>query len=382
MKIMILGLITISFAQCVFGQTQSKPDDALLLGYYQTQRFADAADYLKRTYPEPVSDEKVLTQLAYTSQMAGRLADAEGYYQRIYDADSTNTTVLFNLGAINLRRGNNVKAETYYRKIALRDTTNFMVYKQLAAICQAKEDAANQQVFLVKANKLNAADPDVASDLSDIYVSQKQFDDADSVLSKAIAADPENAVLLLSKLKLNYGQEKWEEVKKTSNDLLRLGAASGYVLLKLEIAYFKLNDYQCCIETQADISSPEQTETSYYVAGLAYKALNRQQDAANYFARAINAGISPNIADYYDEMADSYEMLKNFRAAAFAYEKGRQFEEKAITYYMLASLYDDNLKNKKMARLYYKKFINTDTAKKDKKYVDYAHSRVKALSVH
>lgn len=56
MKTIFLGLITIAFAQSVSAQTQSKPDDALLLQYYQTQRFADAADYLKKTYSEPVSD--------------------------------------------------------------------------------------------------------------------------------------------------------------------------------------------------------------------------------------------------------------------------------------------------------------------------------------
>ena len=382
MKRVSLSLITICLISTAYAQQPAKPDEALLLEYYQNQRFADAADYLKKTYPEPVTDTKALTQLAYTSQMAGKLADAEGYYQRIYNSDSTNTTVLFNLGAINIRRGNNLKAEGYYKMIAQRDTTNFMVYKQLATISQAKGDMANQFMYLVRANHLNPAEPDVASDLSDQYVLLKKYPEADSVLSKAIVADPENSVLLLSRLKLVYSEGKWEDAKNTAIKLKALGDESGYVLTKLGIAYYNLKDYVCAIETLAEISDMEQNETSFYIAALAYKALKRQADATQYLALAINAGISPNIADYYSEMADSFDTLKNLKMAVFAYEKSSQFAEKPITFYLLATLYDTELKNKKMAKFYYKKYIAADPPKKEGKYMAYAQSRIKTLSVH
>jgi tetratricopeptide (TPR) repeat protein len=382
MKLISLSLITICLIQAAFAQQATKADEALLLEYYQNQRFADAADYLKKTYPEPLTDTKVLTQLAYASQMAGKLADAEGYYQRIYNNDSTNTTVLFNLGAINIRRGNNLKAEGFYKTIAQRDTTNFMVYKQLATISRIRGDAQNQLACLTRANGLNPAEPDVASDLSDQYVLLKKYTEADSVLSKAIVADPENSVLLLSRLKLLYSQGKWEDAKNTAIQLKQLGDESGYVLTKLGIAYYNLKDYVCAIETLADISDMEQSETSFYIAAMAYKALNRQTEATNYLVRAITAGISPNIADYYSEMADSFETLRNLRMAVFAYEKALQFDEKPITYYMLASLYDTGLKNKKMARFYYKKYVAADPPKKEGKYLAYAQSRINALSLH
>ena len=249
---------------------------------------------------------------------------------------------------------------------------SFMAYIAVASAC------AQSSVIDIKTTSLKVLTIfDRAQDTL-----KKQFEDADSVLSKAITADPENSVLLLSKLKLNYGQQHWAEVKNTGIQLMALGNGSGYVLQRVGIAYYQLKDYPCCLETLADIDNTQQTETSYYIAAMAYKALNRQQDAARYFANAINAGISPNIADYYSQMADSYEILKNYQAAAFAYEKGRQFSEKPITYYLLATLYDGELKNKKMARLYYKKFIDADTARKDKAFVIYAKSRMKTLTVH
>ena len=136
------------------------------------------------------------------------------------------------------------------------------------------------------------------------------------------------------------------------------------------------------IADKAEIPKKQAAEILDHIAALAYKALKHQTEATDYLVRAINAGISPNIADYYSEMADSFDTLKNLKMAVFAYEKALQFEEKPITYYMLATLYDTELKNKKMARFYYKKYIAADPPKKEAKYLAYAQSRIKVLSLH
>jgi tetratricopeptide (TPR) repeat protein len=355
-------------------------NDSLLLDYYQNQRFAEAADYLKKTYPEPVTNIKVLSKLAYTSQMAGKMPDAEAYYQRMYDIDSTNNTVLFSLGAINLRRGNNAKAEVYYKILSQKDSTNFIVYKQLGKIAADKSDYAAMIIYLQKANKINPAEPDVASDLSDTYVGLKQNDAAEKVLNVAITSDPENIVLLQSLLKLTYAQNKYAEVKNTCLKLIALGNESAYVLTKLEGAYYNLKEYACSVETFAGIPGLYQSETSYYIAALAYKALKDQSMAITCLEKAIDAGISPNISDYYAEMADSHEARKKYKVAITNYQKALQFKEKPIIYYLMATMYDSELKNKKLAVKYYKKFISCKLTDKQQKYLAYSRSRVTELA--
>jgi tetratricopeptide (TPR) repeat protein len=326
MKSLALSVLLI-FCLLAGAKAQQQPavNDSLLLDYYQNQRFAEAADYLKKTYPEPVSNIRVLGKLAYTSQMAGRLPEAEGYYQRIYNADSTNTVALFSLGAINLRRGNNVKAEIYYKMIAQKDSTNFVVYKQLGKIAADKADFGSMIYYLQKANRLNPAEPDVASDLSDQYVNLKQYPAAEKVLNGAIAQDPENMILLQSLLKLVSSQDKFEETKNTCLKLIDLGNRSGYVVTKLGVAYYNLKNYTCSVETFADLTGIEQTETSFYVAALAYKVLKDQPKAIENLDNAIKEGISSNIGDYYAEMADSYEVRKKYQKSVWAYQKALQF---------------------------------------------------------
>jgi tetratricopeptide (TPR) repeat protein len=378
------NILIVSFLVCLFktavAQQLPAANDALLLDYYQNQRFAEAAELLKRTYPEPVTDMKVLSKLAYTSQMAGKLPDAEGYYQRMYNIDSTNNAVLYSLGSINLRRGNNVKAEMYYKILSQKDTTNFLVFKQLGKIAMDKSDFIAMVNYLQKANRINPAEADVASDLSDMYVSLKKIDLADKVLNAAITQDPDNIVLLQSLLKLTSAENKYAEEKATCLKLIALGTQSGYVLTKLESAYYNLKEYACSVETFANIPQVNQSETSYYIAALAYKALKDQPSAIENLAKAIEAGISPNISDYYAEMADSYDIKMRYKAAIFAYQKALQFEEKPIIYYLMATVYDGSLKNKKLAIKYYKKFTGSKITAKQQKYVAYAQARANDLS--
>lgn len=93
MKTILFTIAALLIFSSSFAQQAAKIDNALLLDYYQNQRFMDAANYLKKTFPEPITDAKILAQLAYTSQMANKLVDAEGYYQRIYNLDTTNQEV-------------------------------------------------------------------------------------------------------------------------------------------------------------------------------------------------------------------------------------------------------------------------------------------------
>src|SRR6201996_6055520 len=99
MKYLLYSLLPIFLMSTAYAQQSAKADDALLLSYYQDQHFAEAADYLKKIYAEPVTDTKILSSMAYASLMAGRLPDAQGYYERIYATDTTNTAVLFNLAS-------------------------------------------------------------------------------------------------------------------------------------------------------------------------------------------------------------------------------------------------------------------------------------------
>ena len=163
---------------------------------------------------------------------------------------------------------------------------------------------------------------------------------AEQVLSKAIAADPENVVLQESLLKLVYAQAKWSETIITGEKLQQLGDKSSAILSKVGQAYYNTRDYQCGIETLTAIEGNAQNEGTYYFTAACYKGLNNQAKAIAYFKKSIEAGISPNTDTYYSEMADSYGIMKNAAKALAAYQEALQFNERPMTYCTIANVYD------------------------------------------
>ena len=362
-----------------FQQPQEKSVNEQLVEFYQNQRFSDAVNLLKSNYPEPITDGKVLASMAYASQMSGKLADAEKYYQRIYELDSSNYHVLFSLGNLNLVRGNELKAKGYFTDFLKKDSSNFVVYKDMAAI-SAGENTDLTVHYLEKANSLQPTNADVASELSTLYIEAKKYEQAEKVLSAAIQADQENIYLIESMVKLEYAQHKFKNIITNSERLLTLGDHSAFVLNKLGEAYFSTQNYQCSIETFSAIPATYQNEGTFYYMAECYKQMNNQVKAIEYFNRSIEAGLSPNIDSYYTEIADSYTDLKKDKKALGAYQKSLQFNEKAMTYYLMAGLYDNDLKNGKQALTYYKKYIAAKPPEKQEKYIAYAKSRIQALS--
>ena len=373
----ILLILVSSFS---YAQHKNDPvNDSLLLEYYQYQKFAEAADYLKTIYTEPVTDPKALSRLAYTTQMANKLPEAESYYQRLYALDSTKTSVLFSLASLNLKRGNLNKAFDYYIRITRTDSTNFIVYKQLARISAEKNDIAGCMVNLQKANKLNPQDADIAADLSDYYVSFKKLPQAAKVLSTAIEADPENTVLLESLVKLSYAQKNWSQTIDAGEKLVQLGDNNTNMLIKLGQAYYFDKNYICGIETLAGINKMLQNETTHYFTAVCYKQLKKQQLAVKYLNLAIEAAISPAINSYYSELADSFDNLKELKKSIAAYKKALEYQETALVYYSLATIYDAELKDKKNAVKYYKKYLAAKPPINQQTYIAFTKSRLTQL---
>jgi tetratricopeptide (TPR) repeat protein len=380
MKRYLFLLLLPVFILAASAQQSPKTEDALLLEYYQNQRFAEAADYLKKTYPEPIAGLKILSRLAYTTQMAGRLPEAEEYYQRVFVADTTNTAILYSLGSINSRRGNNLKALNFYKKILLKDSSNFNVYKQLANLSQSTGNIGAAIIYFQKANKINPVEPDVAYYLTSLYISLKQYNIADTIVIKALQADTANLLLLFSKAQVNYRLEKFAETIVVCNKLITAGDQNGMIINMLGSSYYRLKKYTLCISAYLPLEkSKTATETSYYYTAMSYKALGNQLQAVNYFDKAIKEAVSINVDSYYSEMGDSYDSLHQLKNAVNAYQKSLLYAVKPITYYALANLYDSELKNKTLAVRYYRKYLKSALPEKQRTYALYAKRRLGEL---
>lgn len=353
-------------------------DKEKLLEYYETQRYAEAAQYLQNIYPEDTKDVKALIQMAYCHMMSGKLQEAEKNYLTVNTIQPNSVPVLFSLANINSRRGNVAKAKEYLLQIVKADSLNFMAYKQLGGF----EDNADAKLsYLKKANTLNPTDSDAAYDLALFLRSLKQYQSAYDVLKTAVTADPENFTLQQVQLSLANLLGKYQEVIEVGEKLMK-NKRDVNVINDLGQAYFYVKDYQNCIKMYTLLEDLDfQSESTLYFKALSYRELKDYDNALIYVQKTIEEGISKHIALYYTSLAGIYETKDQPNEALTAYKRGLTFNGANIIYYRLALLYDLNLKQPKNALTYYTLYLkNKPNEEKEKEQVGYAKTRIMALA--
>jgi tetratricopeptide (TPR) repeat protein len=375
MKITFTSLIALLCLQFSYGQAVL--DKEKLLAYYQNQQYADAAQYLQTIYPSDTKDIKALSQMGYCLMMASKLADAEQKYMQI-DALQPNTIpVLFNLASINIRRGNGFKAKSYLENIVKLDSLNFNALKQLANFTDSVPLKIN---YLKRANQLNSADADVASDLAFCYRSKKLFEPAYTVLKVAITADTSNFILQQELLPIGNELKKYREVIGLGERLLRNDQDEN-VLKEVGKAYYFLKNYEKCIYYYKMIEQMmKQNEAILYYMTLSYRELKNYEMAIVYANKTIDEGISPNTATYYSLLGGIYEIKDEPTKAVTAYKRGLTFKNNGNTYYKLAIVNDLKLNKKTNALTYYQLYLKSKPdGETDKQQIDYSKSRIAEL---
>lgn len=364
---LFLALSKICFSQDLI-------DKEKLLEFYQTQRYAEAANYLSSIYSAETTDTKALSQIAYCNMMAGKLVEAEKSYQKINTLQPQQIPVLFSLANINSRRGNKRNASDYLLQIVAIDSNNFNAYKRLA---DYTDSIFLKTKYLQKANTLNNAEAEVAHDLAFIYRSEKNYQLAYNILKVAITADTSNMILQQALLPVANQLKKYPEVIITGEKLLKNGA-DGNVVMDVGKAYFFLKNYKKALNLfQMMERMSMQNESVFYYMSLSYRELKNHEMAVKYAKLTIDESISPNITAYYNLLGGIYDEKQQLTSAVSAYKKGLSYSANKNIYYRLALLYDLKLKQPKQANTYYSLFLKSkDLDKDDQPQVDYVKTRL------
>jgi tetratricopeptide (TPR) repeat protein len=381
MKKLFTLLALFSLGLPSYAQNATAIDKEKLFDFYQTQRYADAAHYLKGIYGEEVNDFKTLSQIGYCFLMAGNNVAAEKFYSKAYALQPHHLPTLFSLGSINSKRGNTEKAKLYYGEIVKIDSNNFNVYKLLANLYTSPKDSL-KLIYLLKANQINPLEGDVATDLAEEHSAYQQYEKAYNILDIAIKGDSDNLVLQRAKLPIANQLKKYAEVITAGEKLLKDGADAG-VIKDVAKAYYYTRKYQKAIDLfkQLEVAAMENEATLYYTS-LSYCALKDYPRAAIYTKKTIDEAISPNTSSYYSLLGLVYEENNQLALASAAYKKGLQFKATPTLYYRLAVFYDTRLKQGKNALKYYHLYLKSKpSVMDDKEEIKFSKDRIVQLNL-
>jgi len=381
MKKLLILLVLLGLSIGIYAQNATVIDKEKLFDFYQTQRYADAAQYLKSIYGDEVNDFKTLSQIGYCFLMAGNNAEAEKFYSKAYTLQPQSLPILFSLGSINTKRGNTEKAKLYYSEIVKIDSNNFSVYKLLANLYNSPKDSL-KLIYLLKANQINPLEGDVATDLAEEHSAYQQYEKAYEVLNVAIKGDSDNLVLQRAKLPIANQLKKYSEVIASGEKLLKDGSDAG-VIKDVAKAYYYTKKYQKAIDLFKQLEAAAmENEATFYYTSLSYRALKNYPQAAIYTKKTIDEAISPNTSSYYSLLGLVYEENNQLTFANAAYKKGLQFKATPTLYYRLALFYDTRLKQGKNALKYYNLYLKSKPSlTDDKEEIKFSKDRIAQINL-
>ena len=387
MKKLFLPLLTIIpgllFSQEIIKEERSEElsqhDRALLADkLISNYQFDEALSLLNHS--EDSLDVGIIQRKGYCYFRLGSYRNAILQYEKALTFDSLNRNALVQLGQLYSRNNQYEEASGCYQRLIMQDSMNSFYYKQYAVVASQADDFYTSLACFLKAVTLNPRDIEAFSLLGNALIDNEQFELADSILTQALMINRSPQLrFLLAKAQL--GQEKYEEVIRTTESLLVKGDTIAAYARLLGISYFQVDRYDKVLPFMKVLLRANQTaEWIYYYVGVSYQQDHKPDSALIYLNKAIDAGISSNISNYYTQLAVTYEEMRDFKSAIKYYKAAYEASRTDILLYHLARNYDVYYKDKTQAIAYYKRYLNSeDTIKIAKEYTRY---RLDELAVY
>lgn len=209
----------------------------------------------------------------------GDTAKAGELLKQACTLDPGNDAVYYYLGYIAVDSNDAAGAVSNFRKAYELDSANVWYALRLASIYAAvgKTEEAERMYDVLR--KERPADLNVLSALSDIYIQENRFEQADSVLAKMETLEGPSEYTIMSRIEMSRQKGQFGEFFNRLNDLFAMdempGAAKKDMLDKLikggdpRFNYVHLKDYERLVKTCLE-SDPKDTTVLHYAGGFYY----------------------------------------------------------------------------------------------------------------
>jgi tetratricopeptide (TPR) repeat protein len=372
----LLFLFITQFALCQ--QTDMESDSLQLADQHiASYQFSKALKFLN---PRDTLNIAVLQRRGHCFFRLGNYESSIRLYQMILRRDSTNTNALYQLGQLYSRNNQYADAYQAYLTLIKLDSTNGYYYKQFSVVASQSNDFVTTAGALSKAVELNPRDVEAYTMYANALLELEQFEAADSILNDALQLNVSpQLILLLAKAKM--GLKKYREVITLTEGLVAKSDTIPTYARLLGVSYYQVDRYDKVLAFMKYlVKTNYKADWIYYYMGVSYHQLKKPDSAIVYLNKAIDQGISPNISNYYTQLASSYEELKDYKSAIKYYRAAYESSRSDILLYHLARNYDVYYKDKSQAIAYYKRYLNSDDTIKLAR--EYTRLRLDELSVY
>ena len=320
-------------------------------------------------------------KLAYAYKATGNYKNARSNYKKILTKDSTHTQALFHLADIYRKENNDENAVNYYQKLVEADSTNSYYRKILGDFYWNQQNIKGAAMHYLKAYELNDKNVEIIYKLSKLFFKIKLYQRSEELVDDGLKINPKNIKLLKQKANLAYTQKSYKKVIGIVNAVDSIVAKPSNYLVKLKaISLYHTHQFKPAIQLFSKlINRYEDTEILHYYLGMAYKKMDDLNKSQYHFEKAIDEGMSNNLASYFTNLGVVFEEQGNLKEAIKVYKLAYEESNDKVLLYRLAKNYDTYYADKKIALRYYEKYLEQEGDATSKEYTEYAKRRISTI---
>jgi tetratricopeptide (TPR) repeat protein len=306
----------------------------------------------------------------------GRKNEAIQNLNQALEIDSAHVPSL--LASAELLKASNDNALELYEKLIILNPTNAYFYREAAESAVASQKLDKALAYYSLAYQNDSLDLITLTGFARLLMDFRQYTDADSLLNRVLEIDPSNRFSRLTKAKIAFESEKWEEVLEWLEPLMS-DTPPLTTMRYSGISLYHLGRYEEAIEVLRTLSNVlNELDYPHYYMGLSMEKLGQIDMATVQYGQALNKALSGNLGTYYERLGLVQQATGDHKEAIDSFLMAKKFSGRNIMNFHLAKSYDVYYQDQKMALDMFATFISQeDTLESPEK--EYAQARISQL---
>lgn len=371
----IIFICTLS-SSVLIGQADST--SLLAQQAYQEQNYLSALELYNACLTKDSSVIHYYEKGGLSAYKLGDTPKAKSLFLELVKRDSINKLGLTQLANLFEQEKNTPKAIKYYTQLVKLFPENAVNYRKLAQ--QYQSAGLNTEAFqnYSEAYKRNPRDMFSIKGISELFLLNKQYVEADSILRSGIAMDTLNINFHQLLATSKYRQKAYDS---TVYYLVRI---KGRVDLKpyfnkmLGYSYMQIDSFQRAIPYLfKSLTDKGDNENSHYYLATAYQKLDSVDYAKHHYQKAIEESISDNVDLYHRNLAKIFNQENELKSAISHYQDAYKYGNDPLILFYLARASDMYYKDKNVAIRYYDRFVKSEYDHAE--YIKYSKQRKRYL---
>ncbi len=368
----------------------------------QRNNFAAAEALLQKAGTNHPDDYRAWFDLGYVYSATQRATQAVDAYRKAVAAKPDVFESNLNLGLLLAKQGENIEAAKYLSAatrlkptqnaeqnlarawLALgRVTAATEPQQALAAFTEAGKLAPQDleahlatAALLQQQNKPSAAEQEfqtayrldpqsqaALTGLTSVYIAEQKYPEAEGLLRRVIAANPQNTDARVQLARLLAEEDKNDEAAQQLQQAQQAaGAVDGQTALELGTLYVKAGTYpEAEQQLRFTVQKMPQNPEAHFALGSLLMHLKKYPEAQSELLEAVK--LKPDLAEAYGNLAVVTAENKDYQLAIQALDSRTKYlPETPATYFLRATSFD-NLKAVPQAVDYYRRFLAADAGR-------------------